>query len=182
MNKCQGTIIRRIPLTESSMIVTWCTKDHGLLKTVAKGARRPKSQFFGKLDLFYEAEFEIIRSKKTDLHNLREMKILMTRANIRQSYLKTLSASYFAKMIDKVSESDSPINSLYELLYRGLNYLEENEPKLLAIRHYEREMTKILGISNPDKEPITSISEICKIPKIRSEILKLVQKEPEEKK
>jgi hypothetical protein len=43
-------------------------------------------------------------------------------------------------------------------------------------------MTKILGISNPDKEPITSISEICKIPKIRSEILKLVQKEPEEKK
>ena len=115
MNKCQGTIIRRIPLTESSMIVTWCTKDHGLLKTVAKGARRPKSQFSGKLDLFYEAEFEIIRSKKTDLHNLREMKILMTRASIRQSYLKTLSASYFAKMIDKVSESDSPINSLYEL-------------------------------------------------------------------
>ena len=55
MNKCQGTIIRRIPLTESSMIVTWCTKDHGLLKTVAKGARRPKSQFSGKLDLFYEA-------------------------------------------------------------------------------------------------------------------------------
>ena len=75
MNKCQGTIIRRIPLTESSMIVTWCTKDHGLLKTVAKGARRPKSQFSGKLDLFYEAEFEIIRSKKTDLHNLKEIKI-----------------------------------------------------------------------------------------------------------
>ena len=182
MNKCQGTIIRRIPLTESSMIVTWCTKDHGLLKTVAKGARRPKSQFSGKLDLFYEAEFEIIRSKKTDLHNLREMKILMTRASIRQSYLKTLSASYFAKMINKVSESDSPINSLYELLYRGLNYLEENEPQLLAIRHYEREMTKILGISNPEKEPFTSISEICKIPKIRSEILKLVQKKPEEEK
>ena len=102
MNKCQGTIIRRIPLTESSMIVTWCTKDHGLLKTVAKGASRPKSQFSGKLDLLYEAEFEIIRSKKTDLHNL--------------------------------------------------------------------------------KEPITSISEICKIPKIRSEILKLVQKKPEEEK
>ena len=115
MNKCQGTIIRRIPLTESSMIVTWCTKDHGLLKTVAKGARRPKSQFSGKLDLFYEAEFEIIRSKKTDLHNLKEMKILMTRASIRQSYLKTLSASYFAKMINKVSESDSPILSLIHI-------------------------------------------------------------------
>ena len=51
------------------MIVTWCTIDHGVLKTVAKGARRPKSQFSGKLDLFFEGEFEIIRSKKSDLQS-----------------------------------------------------------------------------------------------------------------
>ena len=177
MNKCQGTIIRRIPLTESSLIVTWCTKEQGILKTVAKGARRPKSQFSGKLDLFFEAEFEIIRSKKTDLHSLREMQILRTRASLRKSYLKTLSASYFTELINKVSESDSPINSLYKLLYRGLNYLEENEPKLLAIHHYEKEMSKILGIFNPEKEPITSISEISRIPRMRSEILKLLTKE-----
>ena len=85
MNKCQGIIIRKTPLTESSMIVTWCTIDHGVLKTVAKGARRPKSQFSGKLDLFFEGEFEIIRSKKSDLHTLKETSVLLTRVNIRKS-------------------------------------------------------------------------------------------------
>ena len=62
------------------MIVTWCTIEHGILKTVAKGARRPKSPFFGKIDLFFEAEFEIARSKKSDLHALRDISIINTRA------------------------------------------------------------------------------------------------------
>ena len=30
---------------------------NGRISTVAKGARRPKSPFAGKLDLFYEADF-----------------------------------------------------------------------------------------------------------------------------
>ena len=175
MNKCQGIIIRKTPLTESSMIVTWCTIHHGVLKTVAKGARRPKSQFSGKLDLFFEGEFEIIRSKKSDLHTLKETSILMTRVNIRKSYLKTLSASYFVKLLNKVSESDTPINPLYNLLKRALEYLENSEPTLLAIEHYEKEMTKILGIFNPEKPPINTLSDLCNIPLIRQEILKLLK-------
>ena len=54
--KTRGTLIRRSPLTETSLIVHWCTHDHGIVKTVAKGARRPKSLFAGKLDLFYLCE------------------------------------------------------------------------------------------------------------------------------
>ena len=175
MNKCQGIIIRKTPLTESSMIVTWCTIDHGVLKTVAKGARRPKSQFSGKLDLFFEGEFEIIRSQKSDLHTLKETSVLLTRVNIRKSYLKTLSASYFVELINKVSESDTPIKPIYDLLKRALEYLDESEPTLLAIEHYEKEMARILGILNPESPSINALSDICKVPLIRSEILKLLK-------
>ena len=49
-------LLRRIKLTESSLIVTWFTEAHGKLKTVAKGARRPRSPFAGRLDLFFAAE------------------------------------------------------------------------------------------------------------------------------
>jgi DNA repair protein RecO (recombination protein O) len=89
--------------------------------------------------------------------------------------LKTLSASYFVELLNKVSESDTPIKPLYDLLKRALEYLDESEPTLLAIEHYEKEMARILGILNPERPSINALSDICKVPLIRSEILKLLK-------
>ena len=68
-----GIILRTRPLTETSLIVNWLTAEHGRISTVAKGARRPKSAFAGKLDLCYEAEFTFTRSRRSELHALREV-------------------------------------------------------------------------------------------------------------
>ena len=40
METTPAILLRKIKLTESSLIVTWFTEAHGKLKTVAKGARR----------------------------------------------------------------------------------------------------------------------------------------------
>ena len=48
-----GVVLRLRPLTETSLIVNWLTRDFGRIATVAKGARRPKSPFRGQIDLFY---------------------------------------------------------------------------------------------------------------------------------
>ena len=180
MNKCQGTIIRRIPLTETSMIVTWCTIEHGILKTVAKGARRPKSPFFGKIDLFFEAEFEIARSKKSDLHALRDISIINTRANLRKSYQKTLAASYFVELITKVSEPEAPIQSIYKLLVRALNFLDKSNPTQKAILHFEKEITSELGILDPDKSPLKTLSDTYNLPKIRPDLIEFINKQNKE--
>ena len=70
-----GLILRTRPLTETSLIVHWLTPDIGRLATVAKGARRAKSPFLGKLDLFYLADFSFSRSRRSDLHTLREVSL-----------------------------------------------------------------------------------------------------------
>jgi len=56
-----GLILRTRPLTDTSLIVHWLTPEFGRLATVAKGARRPKSPFAGKLDLFYLADLSFQR-------------------------------------------------------------------------------------------------------------------------
>ena len=78
-----GIILRTRPLTETSLIVNWLTPDLGRIATVAKGARRPKSPFAGKLDLFYTAEFSFSRSRSSELHNLREVKLHASRRPLR---------------------------------------------------------------------------------------------------
>src|SRR5207302_4043038 len=70
-----GLILRTRPLTETSLIIHWLTPDLGRIATVAKGARRPKSPFRGKLDLFYLADFSFSRSRRSELHNLREVNL-----------------------------------------------------------------------------------------------------------
>ena len=67
-----GLILRTRPLTETSLIVHWLTPDFGRMATAAKGAHRANSPFAGKLDLFYAADFSFSRSRRSDLHTLRE--------------------------------------------------------------------------------------------------------------
>jgi DNA repair protein RecO (recombination protein O) len=176
MEKCKGTVIRRIPLTESSLIVTWCTEEHGILRTVAKGARRPKSPFAGKLDLFFEAEFEIIRSKKSDLHPLRELSLTSLRSRLRDSYLQTLAATYFVQLLNQVTEPETPVRKLNNLLNRALHHLEQTLPDMKAILHYEKQMAQALGILDPGQPPAVNLERVYyRLPKTRAELLRLIQ-------
>lgn len=141
-------LLRRTKLTETSLIVTWFTEAHGKIKTVAKGARRPKSSFAGKLDLFFEAEIQFARSTKSELHTLREVMLKNPREGLRKGYQQVQLASYFVELIELVTESDHSEPELYDLLRRGLDYLETHPPTKRALLHFESEVTRLLGFQD----------------------------------
>ena len=93
VERAQGLILRTRPLTDTSLIIHWLTPDFGRIATVAKGARRPQSPFRGKLDLFYLAEFSFSRSRRSELHALREVVLRETRSALREE--AALPASVF---------------------------------------------------------------------------------------
>src|SRR5436189_6468004 len=66
-------LLRKRKLSDTSLIIAWCTESLGCIQTAAKGARRARSPFAGKLDLFFEAEIQIARSRKSSLHTLSEV-------------------------------------------------------------------------------------------------------------
>ena len=146
LEKTTAIVIRKTKLTDTSFIVHWSGVKTGIIKTVAKGARRPKSPFAGKLDLFFEAEVEIVRSRKSDLHILKELRLTNPRSGIRKSYLRTLAASYFTALIKNCAEPETPIDSLHDLLRRGLDYLDHSRPDLKAVLHFEKSLAQELGI------------------------------------
>ena len=157
MEHSTGTIIRLTRLTETSLIVHWCTQHDGLIKTVAKGARRPKSPFAGKLDLFFEGEINWVRSRKGELHTLREVMIANYRENLRKQYGNTLLASYFGELLAHVAEPGYPVPELFDLLGRGLAYLERNKADKRAMTHYEHEMARLLGVQHLRTSPGTAL-------------------------
>src|SRR5688572_33287793 len=95
-----GVVLRTRPLTESSLIVHWLTPELGRVGTIAKGARRPKSPFAGKMDLFYTAEFMFARSRRSDLHILREVSLQATRDVLRRDLSYLHQAAYCSRLIE----------------------------------------------------------------------------------
>ena len=83
IERATGLVLRIRPLTDTSLIVQWLTRDTGRLATVARGARRPKSPFRGQMDLFYLADLSYAHSSRSELHQLREVRLLESHAALR---------------------------------------------------------------------------------------------------
>jgi len=143
--RATGIILRTRPLTESSLIVHWLTSDLGRVATVAKGARRAKSPFRGKLDLFYSAEFSFRRSRRSELHNLREVSLKDTRAELRRELAWLRQAAYGARFIEQVTETETPLPEIYELLHAFLSRLTSAEPSPVPVFAFELWLLREIG-------------------------------------
>jgi len=144
-----GLILRTRPLTETSLIVHWLTPELGRIATVAKGARRPKSPFAGKLDLFYAADFSFSRSHRSELHNLREVKLHATHGAIREDIVKLQQAAYATNFIELATETETPLPEIYELARSFLQSLCGETPSAQNVFGFELKLLRELG-QEPD--------------------------------
>ena len=147
-----GLILRTRPLTETSLIVHWLTPELGRIATVAKGARRAKSPFAGKLDLFYAADFSFTRSHRSELHTLREVKLRETHGAIRQDILKLQQAGYAAAFIEQATETDTPLPEIFGLMQDFLQHLCAEKPQPQNIFALELKLLRELGLEPDAKE------------------------------
>jgi DNA repair protein RecO (recombination protein O) len=167
-------LLRRTKLSETSLIVSWLTETHGLIKTVAKGARRPKSPFAGRLDLFFEADVQFLRSKRSELHTLRELALRSTHDAVRRSYLRLEVGAHFVELIELTSVADHPIPEVFDLLRRALDFLDTQEPTRRALLHFEHELAKSLGlVDDSHQDPIRAIARLThRLPSGRADLLR----------
>jgi len=147
--RAHGLILRTRPFTETSLIVNWLTPEFGRISTVAKGARRAKSPFRGKLDLFYEADLSFHRSRRSELHTLREVVLLETHPAIRQELGYLRQASYCSALIEQTTETQTPIREIYELFFNFLRALPQQPPRPRTVFAFELKLLGALGLS-PD--------------------------------
>jgi len=147
--RAHGVILRTRQFTETSLIVNWLTPDLGRISTVAKGARRSKSPFRGKLDLFYECDFSFQRSRRSELHTLREVVLRETNPALRQELGYLQQASYCATLIEQTTETQTPLPEIYELFKGFVHALPAQPPRPRMVFAFELKLLEVLGLA-PD--------------------------------
>jgi DNA repair protein RecO (recombination protein O) len=144
-----GLVLRTRRLTETSLIIHWLTPGLGRIATVAKGALRPKSPFRGKVDLFYLADFSFVRSRRSELHTLREVSVRETHPAIRRELGRVQQASYAAALVEQVTEPETPLPEIFELVQEFLAELTETKPEPHFVFSFELKLLAELGLE-PD--------------------------------
>ena len=185
MQSTAAILLRKRKFSDTSLIVSWCTQSLGCIQTVAKGARRANTPFAGKLDLFFEAEISIVRSRKSTLHTLTEAVIKNPFAGIRQNYIRTQTAAYFVELVEICTERDHQEPELFALLRRAFGYLDVNDPNLRAVSHFETELARIAGVHDAKKLKADSAFALGnlfgRLPLARAPLLKTLASEAKSK-
>jgi DNA repair protein RecO (recombination protein O) len=144
--RATGVVLRTRPLTDTSLIVQWLTAGQGRLATVAKGARRNKSPFRGQLDLFYLAEFSFARSARSELHTLREVKVLETHPALRQDMARLRQVCYCAALLEQTTETEAPLRALFEQFTGLLRETPKEPARPQTIFAFEMKLLEDLGL------------------------------------
>ncbi|MFM8359505.1 MAG: DNA repair protein RecO [Verrucomicrobiota bacterium] len=143
--RAHGLILRIRPLTDSSLIVHWLTREAGRLATVAQGARRPRSPWAGRLDLFHLADLSFHR-RRGELHRLGEVQVTGRFPRLAADFAALQLAAYAVGAIEGVSETETPVPELWELLREFLGYLEGHPASARALFAFEVRLLASQGV------------------------------------
>lgn len=176
MESTGAILLRKRKFSDTSLIISWCTEKRGCIQTVAKGARRSKTPFAGKLDLFFETEISIVPARRSDLHTLTEVVLKNPFAGIRQNYSRMQTAAYFVELIEICTDREHREPQLFNLLQRAFGYLDAKDPTRAAVLHFERELARITGVHDNSRlraEPAFALGNLFgKLPLSRTPLLK----------
>ena len=145
--RATGIILRTRPLTETSVIVQWLTREAGRIATVAKGARRPKSTFLGKLDLYYEADFSFQRARKSTLHTLREVNVRATHPELRKDFVALEQLARAGRSIERTTEEEAPVPEIFDLFKIFLDAIATPPLEASLLPAFEIKLLDTLGVA-----------------------------------
>lgn len=116
----EAVCIRHWDYSETSQTVGLYSRGAGLMRAIAKGARRPRGAFGGGIDLMTRGEFGAIAASGSELSSLVEWTLIETFPHLRLSIGANRIAYYAADMIGRMSVMHDPHPELYDALVRVL--------------------------------------------------------------
>jgi recombinational DNA repair protein (RecF pathway) len=139
------------PWSRTSHVVSWLTP-FGPVKTVVKGAVRPKSVFLGQYDLNYTCEIVYYLRERGNLHALRECVPRNFRENLRSRFRALALAGYMRTLVEQLVAGGADSQAWYNLLEGYLDLLSEESvemPLLEIMVGFDMAAMRLYGIA-PD--------------------------------
>ncbi len=156
IQKTEGVLLKKRDLRQTSLIVTFFTKDFGKIHGVIKGVRGERASSQGIPQLFSLNQIVFYDKRKSDLFIVSQCDLKDFFSKIRHDFDKITTAMYLIDLVDNFSEPQEPNPALFSLLNECLRLLSgDSSPKRVA-RIFEIKLLELLGLM-----PIMDMCSIC---------------------
>ena len=119
----QGICIRHWDFSETSQTVSIFGRSLGIVRGLAKGARRERGAFDGGIDLLSRGEFGVIVKPGRELSTLTEWSLLESYPRLRMDLSANRTAFYMADLVGRVLGPEDPHPVLFDRLVDSLRML-----------------------------------------------------------
>jgi len=128
----QGIVLRSYPFGEADRIVVLLSPNHGKLRTVAKGVRKTKSRFGGRLEPFCHVDLVLYEGRNLD--TITQVSIIEPFPHLRADLDSVIAAGTMVEVADVVAQEGLSAVRLFLLLQRGLRALDtgDHHPDLMT--------------------------------------------------
>ena len=148
IQKTEAIVLHTRDFTETSRIVSFVTPG-GMVRTLAKGARRPASPLRGALELFGHGVLQYYPSRMSDLNVLGRFDLLRSFSSSISTLEKAALFYYFAEITAAAAFGREGAQELFALFLRALKSAEKLVCVSYARSWFELQYLKALGVLPP---------------------------------
>jgi len=141
----QGIVLRSYPFGEADRVVVILSPNSGKIRTVAKGVRKTKSRFGGRLEPFTHVDLILYEGRNLD--TITQVAVLEPFPSLRNDLDAVVAAGTMVEAADAVAQEDEPALRLFLLLQRGLKSLEAGQRSPDLITTFLLKLADVVGVA-----------------------------------
>jgi DNA repair protein RecO (recombination protein O) len=132
----EGLILKSYSLAEADKIVVFLTQHQGLIRGVAKGAKRLKSKFGGSLEPFSIVQLEYFQKEERELVSIRQIELVKSFFENASEPEFLQNFAYLAELLSEFAPPHDPNERLYRMAKICLETAAEFPESLNSITLY----------------------------------------------
>jgi DNA repair protein RecO (recombination protein O) len=142
--KTQAVVLKSIDLGEADKIVTLFSPSFSRISAVAKGIRKTKSKFGGRLEPFTEVNLLLHKGRNLDV--ITQAEIVSSFQLIRTNFERLNYGFPMLDIVDKIAQEGEKEREIYDLLISALQTLEEmTDDYSLLLAAFHLKITALAG-------------------------------------
>ncbi|MBU0605579.1 MAG: DNA repair protein RecO [Candidatus Omnitrophica bacterium] len=147
IQKSDGILLRRQDLRETSILLTFYTRDFGKIKGIVRGVRGPRAIFGGgAYELFALDEIIFYERKGGEIFTISQCDLLNYFNPIRASLEKLSYASYIVELLDSVTGLSDKNSEVFDLALNSITLLAGHSSSRRVARIFEIKLLSLLGL------------------------------------
>jgi len=147
IQKTEGIVLRRQDFRETSIVLTFFTRDFGKIKGLMKGVRGPRAPHgAGGLELFARDALVFYERKRADLYTVSQCDLLDFFFPLRADLERLAYTAYLVELLDSVTMLNDKNEEIFDLILNCLIFLSGDSSARRIARIFEVKLLGLLGL------------------------------------